>query len=713
MEDYNWDLEELLAYCRLWGWRERRANLLRPHADIWPKDPAGIEYICDRLFEPADEQTRLLFLACSAAGALLSPKPYREKALKWLRSKIIPEDIGLPFDSWGRVFSWHWLRGHIPVLSPHTGKGAIINVMLGMGEGNISPPWPLWAKEVLDETALGAVIEVARIVRCEQQNSGLFFWPIIDKSAGHFIRGRSLSLPVYLGWKTVASGLNMPPLAATGNISTAGCIEKVGGVIAKAAAAAMHDLKGILYPKCCSVDPKADISIELIPVEDITEAEAFWKFYTPGAGQAMLLALNSLDTSPSRLVHLLDIPYGLLVWMKKERSCLEPIIAQGLYDEGTAERFVTRLEQLLGQTRCPVESTGFILSTISPEMIESLGERRPDLAFRLCEAGVECFNHLGNSVEAGRCSSMASSFSTLFAPMEGSDERIFLLHNLSIVQAHNRFEFDPSAEANITKELIECLRHMEEELLYRRKSRPDAVMHGLGAFYGTIAQNYGFCGPAYIANFEASLAKAMDAFGGGKAPNPAMENWQREHSYSVYAYLDAGRYDEAAKALSTYLDTEDITQYRPDGNQFRQAALMRFLSQTSLSFPDYFTWAARKMPSVPARHPWQLWLYNLGNLKAAGVNLRRTAWTRSASICLAQEGETLKVMALLPLSALYRSGSAQKDFLEAGVEKVYQTLDSGSINKRHFALLLNARSWQDLLDIAAENAETLFPFSYR
>jgi len=713
MEDYNWDIEEHLTYRRIWGCGERLPNLLRPHSRIWPNDPLRIKDYCDQLLEGTDKQSRFLTLSCCAASALLSARPYREKAFQWLRTKTLPGDIGLPFKSWRGISSWRWIRVHIPLLSPHTGKGVIIDVMLGMGDGEVSPPWTTWVEEVLDETAREAIARVAERVSQEQTDLKLFFWPIMGLHERTFITGKSLALSVYLGWKSLAAGLTAPPLAATGAISREDSLDVVEGITEKAIAASRHGLRGFLYPKGCSIDAHENLSIELIPVEDLSEAEALWRFYSPGTVASVIHATNRSAPLHSRLIYLTDIPIGLLKWLQKNKLCLEDMMREGLTDEGTAENFVTRLEQILVDLRCPLESIEFLLSSISPEMIEDVGSRRPDIAFRACEAGVVCFNHLGNSREAEKWSGRATSLIPLIAPMQGAEAKIFLLQNLGIVQAHNRFLFDPLVEQRLSNELVECLKHMEKELLYRRMTTPNAVSHDLGAFYGTISQNYGFCGPAYIYSFEGTIEKAMNAFGGGSVSGTAHNDWQRQHSYRVYAYLDAGRYDEAERALAEYLNCGAIHQYQPDNNSFRHAALMRFLAQTRHSSHEYFKWASRRLASVPGRHPWQLWLYNLGCLKEADENLMRAAWTRSASICLNQGGETLKVMALLPLSALYSNGLAGADYLEPRVEGILKTIETGVLNSRHFNLLLSARNWEDSLHITAEKAPTLFPFSYR
>ena len=133
----------------------------------------------------------------------------------------------------------------------------------------------------------------------------------------------------------------------------------------------------------------------------------------------------------------------------------------------------------------------------------------------------------------------------------------------------------------------------------------------LGRLYGTIGQNYAFCGPEYLEVTEDYLNKAMNIFGDGRKPH-FLRDWQQDLCYLIYAYLDAGRWARAKELMIRYLGIEDWNEAKlPIGAPFQHALMARYLVETqdpaavSVYWPQALDWL--KNCHFMDGHPYQLW----------------------------------------------------------------------------------------------------------
>ena len=85
---------------------------------------------------------------------------------------------------------------------------------------------------------------------------------------------------------------------------------------------------------------------------------------------------------------------------------------------------------------------------------------------------------------------------------------------------------------------------------------------------------------------------------------------------------------------------------------------------------------------------------------------------RSLDACL-QGGETMRVMALLPLAQLYRCGEDEREV--AGIcTEILQMIDQSTLlNRAHFLALLQLGAPGKVLPEVSLHPGRYFPFSYR
>jgi hypothetical protein len=92
---------------------------------------------------------------------------------------------------------------------------------------------------------------------------------------------------------------------------------------------------------------------------------------------------------------------------------------------------------------------------------------------------------------------------------------------------------------------------------------------------------------------------------------------------------------------------------------------------------------------------------------------RQRLWRKSFDLCLHDKsGPTIKVMALLPLSAMKAHGSALPEDVEAIVAQICDVIRN-DLDVIHFDTVLSAPGWAEALNRVIENKVKLFPFNYR
>jgi len=240
----------------------------------------------------------------------------------------------------------------------------------------------------------------------------------------------------------------------------------------------------------------------------------------------------------------------------------------------------------------------------------------------------------------------------------------------------------------------------------------------MGALYGSITQNYGFCGPGYFHETEKYSALARKAFGEGEIPEHKEKGWLRQLHYLAYAELDAGLPIRAKQTLFRYFEIKTWKELWPSVRRFSEwhhALLARFLAEagdTSIRKKYFDLVFARRQEVLKPQHPRQLWAYNLGRL-AQGLGRKEEArelYSESLALSLSREfGPTVHVMALLPLSGLWNLGSLScVDYEEA--EKVIRSA-AARLHPEHFRLL-HENDLQKVLREVSKKPGKMFPFTY-
>jgi len=208
------------------------------------------------------------------------------------------------------------------------------------------------------------------------------------------------------------------------------------------------------------------------------------------------------------------------------------------------------------------------------------------------------------------------------------------------------------------------------------------------------------------------------AHGGGEVVE-YRDDWRRQFNYLLYGLLDpaeTGKSGEATRAaaadeaLERYLDCNrrTLTEASLDRlGSFQHAALARFLADRGEPLGAYVRWAERHLSDRPRRHPWQLWLYNVGRLLPA-MEDQRQAWRLSLDQCRTAPA-TIRAMSLLPLAALRALRPAAEADLRRETVELLVWLPQSGLDRAHFAPLTAALSGEAMLEQAPATGAALTP----
>jgi hypothetical protein len=396
-------------------------------------------------------------------------------------------------------------------------------------------------------------------------------------------------------------------------------------------------------------------------------------------------------------------------WVNRQNGWSETVDAV-LASGGLFRIFARNLQNMTADYRLGL--AGAFIQLVDAEKLTRAAARTPVAALTSCTAGLALSNHLGNISEAGKWVRLGENFLPE-ARKADLDACVDFLNN-RFVLSHNRYHFDATLSPEI-EELLGILRQ-RQKLLADAGCRIDRK---LGELLGTIAQNFGFCGPPQHKEFLAILGDAKEAFGRGDFAD-TVPDFLRLVGYSVYAYLDAGRRDWAREALSLYTGTDNMEQLLQKVKQqelsaWQQAAVARFLAypgdeETAEAYLDTVQDTALKM--TRDEHPWQLWLNNLGRIAIANrlPTSARRMFEESLRLCrIGKLGPTVRLMALMPLSGLRLLECLPEDMgeIEKEIRRAAEVIDSERFNLLLESPLVKA------LEPVWWKPEVLFPFTYR
>jgi len=615
--------------------------------------------------------------------------------MDWLFSGVSP----------GRLMAGCWAA--VPVLVV-LDQGELVYFIAGaIRKTPASLLWPHWVETVLDDAAKNAVRLAAASVPCAPE-SDFFCYPLTVASPTPQICGASLGLPLAIGFYTTGAGKPLSKdIGASGVLAENGKLDPVKQLDRKAACLRERGFRLFLYP---SMNRRlvSGSEMEMLPVDDLKEAFMFTGLYEPGNSRSLIL-LADMVKDPAAFIGALDrIDPTWIDWASREGRW--QAVVDGLVDcAGLFSAYVDKIQRL--QREWKLDAAAAAAGLVSTDMLTQAEKKYPLAAFRFCTQRLALANHQGDVIQA-EC--WAETAERLFdRALKGDIDACADFINNRFVTRHNRYSFVPEFPG-VRPAVLLCL-----ERRYRAQCEggcsSDRV---LGELYGTIAQNFGFCGPIHLDRCEEYAVRAAGAFGGGDVPEFDAE-MRRQSAYLMYAYLDAGKMEKARNALFNYLEIEDWDGLwkRIERNVltlWHYTALERYLADCALPKVTgaYYNWMAQSVDdAIQPGHPWQLRAYNLGRIACALDKLAaaRGLFTKSLDICLFEKiGPTVSVMALLPLSGLEHIGALPGD--EKEILKRIKT-DAAGLNGAYFKML-EIMDAPEIFQTLWQHPGKLFPFSY-
>jgi len=628
---------------------------------------------------------------------------------KWIQSKI-DTSVHLGTRRLEEFCAGTW--AFVPVLL--TGQGACIRYFtVGCLSGesmSAVAPYPEWASAVMDPAAMDAVISAAGAAcSTSGKSSGrmLFCWPLLADTGSIQITGGSLGLALYIGFKGVLTGeAAVKNVVATGRIDDSGNLDTAGNLAEKFACAAETGFSGIICPSGTGPPAGVDHPIKTLAVSCPDEAWMIARLYATGEEKELLL-FAAMQSDPGRLVDNLDrVPPEWITWAHRN-GLLTKTVARVFSNTAHFANIAAVLKKAVDAFK--LEQAEAICTLGDSGHMEALAGPGRLSRFRWAVAALALANHRGRITAAKKWVPVARDLLDHARTVDPYAAAEF--YNNHFIARHNRYFFQPQ----LPEDLLKTLRILEDKSTLDR-SAGCLVAPQLGAFYGTIAQNYAFCGPGYIEKTAEYADLAFQTFGQAQS-SEYRRDALRQQSYLFYAYADAGRREKARGHLFRYLEIDSLERFFAafeEKTDWHHTAMVRFLSE----FGDrglckrYLDAASEYRPAITQKHPWQLWCWNVGRI---AIELGRqdhagAFFNESLAICRSRDnGMTVFAMSLLPLSGLQQTGQLEENLARLLPEVVQAACE---LNSEHFADLGGMGAGK-ILDKVWRQPGTFFPFTYR
>ena len=701
-----WSLHEVSVWAR-WGCLEDRfRDLLRPHWMLWCGDQQVFARAFAELERALPPSRRHLLPQAVIAAALSQPAAAPAWVLPWLRSNIDLRELGLALP-WETLLSMQWAL--FPIALADAERAAITYVLVGMGTAaGVGVRLPAWWGRVADLEAQASIAIISGLL-CPQTERAFCFWPLLPFIDRLLVNGPSLALPFLLAARGLLGGETRRDVLASGKVAEDGGLEPVGGLALKAAAAAREGLSGFIHPRAPGPVDVADGSIERLEARSLQEAFFLGETFKPGEGAGRVEEVRMMGDPAKLAANALLLSEATLRWKGFEAAYRQQVEVLATR-RPLLDHFLDNLERAMDVPDCAVNRLQVLLAPFSEERVQALAARHPLAAFRLAQLQLTVGSRQGHVAVADGWARLGNLLlARIMANEQGLELQAAHLNRKFVLHRHGRYDFRP----DLPEAMMEVIEALTESARIRRRYHAGTVAPALGKLYGTIAQNYGFCGPAFLREVERCAALAQEAFGGGRH-DACEEDWRRQFCYLVYALLDAGKAEAARQALGRYLGGpfELFTQNDYSAlNRYQHAALARFLRETGETPAAYGKWSARQVFEDLSEHPWQLWLNNLG-LAAQGPTFKKMVWARAVDQALSL-GASARPMALLPLANLWQDGLWEDQLLEEKTREALKALNTPALCREHFHRYLKGEVWQEVLWSVLTFGDRLFPFSYR
>ncbi|MFZ7110050.1 MAG: S16 family serine protease [Desulfatiglandales bacterium] len=661
--------------------------------------------------ELADSPGVFQLFQVNLLGAFLLQKNQAPgRVIEWFRHSL---SLSTVFEdaAWRDVLKGRWRA--VPVLL--TAEGAfvcwfLVGCLPGQGTWDVVPGW---AVPLFDKDALKGIQEAAAAsldLESGDPRTRLVCCPLLKPTGRLRIQGKSLGLPLALGFLAALKDQAIPKdVAATGSIDQSGDVGRVGDLERKTAHAFSAGCKIFLYPE--DNDPLEDRpeGREVVPVSTLKEAWMVSKLFTPERRRELNLFSSMLGKPQMFAANCENIPAEWLIWARKQAVAKHTVQSIG-ESGGLLNTLAVGLERCL--ERWDLERADAITGLFKDTDLAGAARTAPSAVLRWLTQNLALANHRGRVEEA-------EILVERIGPLTGQVAAVDLdlcatYYNHAFVTLHNAYRFEPE----LTQDLKTVLEVLKKRFDVECKAGC-MVNPTLGALYGSVAQNFGFCGPVFIDQTLRHAELAGRCFGGGRFPEHK-EGGLRRFNYMAYAHLDAKDLSRAGEVLLAYLEVdtlERVPDVCDDFSPWSHALAARYLAEARHPgiASRYLDKAFRmKKGWVMTSHPWELWLYNLGRM-AVQLGKRREAETLfegSLELCFAQEhGPTVHLMALLPLSALDHLGSLDRARADALGGRLRE--EARALNPYHFRSFVEAQDLKVFLSRLWGAPGGLFPFSYR
>ena len=697
-----------------WGLSHLKEFLYQPDLGLWrfpSPERCSVFYHGIKSHLENDEQVTNLLDLHLFTEALIHKDQAAQWFLPWVREHI-HVDRFLPEIPWPGCVNGHWSA--VPVFFVHE-RACLRYFIVGLVSASNEPLlWPNWAEPLMDESTKRGIISAEKACRnlySDECTRRLIVYPLaVDNQMIQF-REASLGLPIALGFMALLSGKRIcDELAATGSVWRDGAVERVRGLSRKITHAQNKGFRVFFLPADNNGAFEAG-PMTLVPIEDLKQAWMFANLYSPGRSAELLLMKSMLKDPVSFINNCHRVPLEWLEWTRKNPMSLGTVdlisTSPDLFD-----LFVERLGVCLDNG--DLERGEALSKLVVPSSVDNLMDAATSALFKWYTLNLSMANHRGDIQGADMWQKKALTM-VKNASMRDAESFAAFYNHTFICLHHNRYDFSPE----LPPFLKEILSALEGQHRFQCELVNNATNETLGALYGSVAQNYGFCGPEYLAETRKYAQFCSEGYGDDK--NRQMRSHRlRPLNYMVYACLDAGCPDEAEAILLAYLEMDewqDLEGSIPRFSPWHHAALARFFAavRKRREMAEYAAWALKnRRPLIERKHPWQLWLNNMGRVfyKLGDRQNAGEFFKESLNMCLSTEmGPTVRVMGLLPLSGLWEI-SAMEGLEVDGAKEVIR-VSAKSLNANHFRPFLEQPDLTVILRTLWLHPEVLFPFTYR
>ncbi len=668
------------------------AHLLRRPPSAIP-DPGTVRHVQAR-----GEGTGLeeLLARHLLAGILLDRRPRQAAWPAEIREPLLRHLDGIDPAA---ALGWHWIG--VPVVAVLAGRARSVWMLIarqpaGSGCRCLCAPVPDTGTRDCIRQALEQV----------DPDHGFSYW-FLQEAEEPPVRGPSLGLAVGLAALLLREEKNWPRgLYATGTLEPGAIVGPVGHIREKRRAAGA-DCRLFLIPAANSLGSGA--GREFLACRSFADARFAVGLFAGGVAADSIALCQAASSDPGEL---------LAAFPRLPLSFLRSETCAGLLRQATDDlsRFLPALARCLRQCDQDTPRAAILADLLPADELRRLCQDRNDqppepvfAAFRWCLARIALASHQGDVTTSETWAQVAGEL----RPRVEADDVGHLVTRNMVAGRFNRYDFRPDPPA----EFRHALRIERRRWEIDRRSNPL-----LGAMYGTLAQNFGFCGPAFLDQLQDATDNAEKAFG-----RKHRQEGRRMVNYRIYGLLDAGRQEEAARLLPPYLGADRgsgpaewfvtacrLLQEQDSDAVFRASLALRLLADTGFAGGDAREWqVVVAIVSAAQAHPWQLVALNLGRIAAAAglSGLAARLFRHAADIC-GRGGETMRPMALLPLAELQAAGDAGGRSREIGKIRdwLWQTT---SLNRAHFQAILGLDGPDDIARVVLRERRLLFPFSYR